>query len=178
MEQQPQHQIIVMGETSLHTLAVITPAHDTHFGMSVGDVINFVAGRNGFVNLNQLALKTPAGIELKRGTFLKFKLSPIVHLFTLKGRPEQDIQEQKIRVFRYRDGGPCIKFDLQSDQIDMTEVLIYACIHFDLEIEQYELVAIEHQGPFDFYLQFKEQKVKSMLEEGPTYQFDRLKMNK
>lgn len=87
-------KITVKGETDLHTLAVIYPAHDTHFGMSVGDVINLVAGKNGFSNLNQLGLKTINGLELKRGIFLEFKQSPVVHLFTLKGRIQEESKLQ------------------------------------------------------------------------------------
>lgn len=180
MEFQPvQMQITVMGETNLHTLAIITPAHDTHFGMSVGDVINFVARRHGFDNLHQLALKTPGGVELKRGLFLEFKLSPIVHLFTLKGRAEQELNIQQIRVFRYRDGGPCVKVSLQSDMIDMSELLIEACVHFDLEISEYELVIIEHQ-PCDFYVRFKMEQVEQVKswDDKPTYEFEKFNVKK
>lgn len=153
-------RITVMGETDLHTLAVIQPAHDTHFGMLVGDVISMVAGRHGFENLHQLALKTHLeGRILTRGTFLEFKIEPVVHLISLKGDKDeisQDLNTQQIRVFRYRDGGPCMKIKLHPDQIDLSALLIEACVNFDLEIEEYELDMIGNHQPFDHYLKFKE----------------------
>jgi hypothetical protein len=163
-------KITVKGETDLHTLAVIYPAHDTHFGMSVGDVINLVAGKNGFSNLNQLGLKTINGLELKRGIFLEFKLSPVVHLFTLKGREKSKLQQ--IFVFRYRDGGPFMKIQLPEDKIDLSELLYEACINFSLEIENYELYEYEDK-PFEFYLHYVHFK-----SERPTYEFEKFNMRK
>lgn len=154
-------RITVMGETDLHTLAVIQPAHDTHFGMLVGDVIDMVAGRHGFENLHQLALKTHhEGRILTRGTFLEFEIEPVVHMISLKGRKEEEEYTDAIswqyRVFRYRDGGPCMKIKLNPDAIDLSALLFEACINFDLEIEDYELDMIGDHQPYDYYLKFKE----------------------
>lgn len=146
--------ITVMGETDLHILDEIRPAHDTDFGCSVSTVINRVAGKHGFDNVHQLALKTPAGSELTREMFLEFKNSPIVHLFTLKGRQDGDIHVRQISVSRYRDGGGFIRVDLTSDMIDMDALLIEACVNFDLPIEEYELAMVDNES-FVFYLKHK-----------------------
>lgn len=144
--------ITVMGETNLHTLAIIQPAHDTHFGMLVGDIINMVAAKHGFKNFHQLALKTHfEGEILNKGTFLEFKLKPIVHMISLKGDKKEE--GEQIRVFRYRDGGPCMKIKLYPNAIDLYALLIEACINFDLKIEEYEL---DTRQPYNYYLKLKE----------------------
>ena len=80
--------ITVMGETHMHVLEIIHQAHDTHFGMSVEDIIQHVAAKYEFTNLHQLALKTVLGVQIKRDAFLQFKNRPVVHLFTLKGKSD------------------------------------------------------------------------------------------
>lgn len=142
-----------MGETHMHVLAVIFQARDTHFGMSVDDIINHVAAKLEFTNLHQLALKTMLGVQIKRDAFLEFKNRPVVHLFTLKGKSDENSDLQTVCVFRYRDGGPCMEIQLKTDMIDSSQLLINACVYFDLEIEKFELEMMNNDNPFDFYLQ-------------------------
>jgi hypothetical protein len=142
-----------MGETHLHVLEIISQLHDTHFGMSVNDIIEHVAAKCGFTNLHQLALKTVLGVQIKRDAFLEFKNKPVVHLFTLKGKSDEKSDLQTVCVFRYRDGGPCMMIPLQTDMIDGFQLLINACVYFDLEIEKFELETMNNDNPFDFYLQ-------------------------
>lgn len=149
----PTNCITIMGETHMHVLEVIFQAHDTHFGMFVGDIINHVATKFEFTNVHQLALKTVLGVQIKRDEFLEFKNRPVVHLFTLKGKSDEKSDLQTVCVFRYRDGGPCMKIPLQTDMIDSSQLLIEACVYFDLEIEKFELEMMNNDNPFDFYLQ-------------------------
>jgi hypothetical protein len=81
-----------------------------------------------------------------------FKDNPTLHLFTLKGRPEPKKNLKEIRVFRYKDGGPCMRCEIVEDMIDLSELLFEACINFDIPISDYEIMPVEEAT---FYLKHK-----------------------